>query len=163
METTPIKIYQFYWANSNFMQRIFRLSGKYTKYRDPYGGGQEGREFPFALNSYHLSYLFKGHFLALQTVWLVPRLPACHDITMRPIYSRLFLWKGIEDQNIKYKTSVEEQTYRRSKWIKWTTDYMNDKSRLERREELKKREARSEKRKRKAQNECETEWKMAQK
>ena len=27
-------------------------------------GGQEGQELPFILNSFHLSYLLKGHFLA---------------------------------------------------------------------------------------------------
>ena len=34
----------------------------------PILGGQEGQELPFILNSFHLSYLLKGHFLALQTV-----------------------------------------------------------------------------------------------
>ena len=28
-------------------------------------GGQEGQELPFKLNSFHLSYLLKGHFPAL--------------------------------------------------------------------------------------------------
>ena len=28
-------------------------------------GGQKGKELPFILNSFHLSYLLKGHFLAL--------------------------------------------------------------------------------------------------
>ena len=31
--------------------------------------GQEGQELPFIWNSFHLSYLLKGHFPALQTVW----------------------------------------------------------------------------------------------
>ena len=51
-------------------------------------GGQEGQELPFVLNSFHLSYLLKGHFPAFQTVWFkkiflgaspqTPKLPLNH-------------------------------------------------------------------------------------
>ena len=34
-------------------------------------GGQEGQELPFILNSFHLSYLLKGHFPASWTVWFI--------------------------------------------------------------------------------------------
>ena len=54
----------------------------YNLPRDTYAGGaggaaapsalihgrQEGQELPFILNSFHLSYLLKGHFPAFQTV-----------------------------------------------------------------------------------------------
>ena len=52
-----------------------------------------GQELPFILNSFHFSYLIKGHFLALQAVWLkqifcgqAPRNLTYHNITMRPIW-----------------------------------------------------------------------------
>ena len=36
-------------------------------------GGQEMQQLPFILNSVHLSYLVKGHFLALYMVWFKKR------------------------------------------------------------------------------------------
>ena len=35
----------------------------------PKPGGQEGQGLPFIMNSFHLSYLLKGHFPAFQSVW----------------------------------------------------------------------------------------------
>ena len=60
--------------------------------RDAYaGGGKEGQEVPFILNSFHLSYLLKGHFPAFQTVWFkkifwgespqTPKFPLSHQET----------------------------------------------------------------------------------
>ena len=48
---------------------ICPYSNSFDSQETPMVGEQEGQEVPFILSSFNLSYLVKGHFPALKTVW----------------------------------------------------------------------------------------------